>query len=645
MSYTVLYREFRPKNFEEIIGQDNIVNILKNQIKNDSISHAYLFSGIRGTGKTSTAKVFAKSICCLNNKEGEACNECDSCNDINIGDGADIVEIDAASNRGIDEIRDLKEKVNYMPNFGRYKVYIIDEVHMLTTEAFNALLKTLEEPPSHIVFIFATTEPNKILPTILSRCQRFDFNRIDSEVVVNHLAGILDKKEIEYEKEALELIALNTEGALRDALSLLDKAISVVKDNKITKETADDILGLISDEEIFLLAKGILENDVDKSLNAVHDFLNKGREVGSIITQLMEYYSNKIIAVNVKEPEKIINKSSTYISSLKESFNGLEDSKRISDILYSLAKLKNDMRFFSEPEFLFTAKIINLCSSAADNTSDNKIGANTSVNVDNEQIELLNDRIRSLEREVNSLSYLKSEIEKIKNMDFPGGVIPVKEEIIELKDKPKKLAPDSNEIVVDKKEIREADKILSLTQRYIINSAKDPLVGMSVNKFKVVSLEDNVLTVYPGEALNMMDFYFDNDGDKIFKDILKEKSGRNLDVIYIDKKIKLRYKNDSSKNSLKSLKKDLNIKNDIKPEPEATSNISVEEDVVSKPPVNDNIASDYNLDEIMSSSEEEYISDEELFQISNEIVVDEDIMDVDEDYDASIMEIFGASEE
>lgn len=645
MSYTVLYREFRPKNFEEIIGQDNIVNILKNQIKNDSISHAYLFSGIRGTGKTSTAKVFAKSICCLNNKEGEACNECASCNDINIGDGADIVEIDAASNRGIDEIRDLKEKVNYMPNFGRYKVYIIDEVHMLTTEAFNALLKTLEEPPSHIVFIFATTEPNKILPTILSRCQRFDFNRIDSDVVVNHLASILDKKEIEYEKEALELIALNTEGALRDALSLLDKAISVVKDNKITKETADDILGLISDEEIFLLAKGILENDVDKSLNAVHDFLNKGREVGSIITQLMEYYSNKIIAVNVKEPEKIINKSSTYISSLKESFNGLEDSKRISDILYSLAKLKNDMRFFSEPEFLFTAKIINLCSSAADNTSDNKIGANTSVNVDNEQIELLNDRIRSLEREVNSLSYLKSEIEKIKNMDFSGGVIPVKEEIIELKDKPKKLAPDSNEIVVDKKEIREADKILSLTQRYIINSAKDPLVGMSVNKFKVVSLEDNVLTVYPGEALNMMDFYFDNDGDKIFKDILKEKSGRNLDVVYIDKKIKLRYKNDSSKNSLKSLKKDLNIKNDIKPEPEVTSNISVEEDVVSKSPVNDNIASDYNLDEIMSSSEEEYISDEELSQISNEIVMDEDIMDVDEDYDASIMEIFGASEE
>ncbi|EDS71962.1 DNA polymerase III subunit gamma/tau [Anaerofustis stercorihominis] len=645
MSYTVLYREFRPKNFEEIIGQDNIVNILKNQIKNDSISHAYLFSGIRGTGKTSTAKVFAKSICCLNNKEGEACNECASCNDINIGDGADIVEIDAASNRGIDEIRDLKEKVNYMPNFGRYKVYIIDEVHMLTTEAFNALLKTLEEPPSHIVFIFATTEPNKILPTILSRCQRFDFNRIDSEVVVNHLASILDKKEIEYEKEALELIALNTEGALRDALSLLDKAISVVKDNKITKETADDILGLISDEEIFLLAKGILENDVDKSLNAVHDFLNKGREVGSIITQLMEYYSNKIIAVNVKEPEKIINKSSTYISSLKESFNGLEDSKRISDILYSLAKLKNDMRFFSEPEFLFTAKIINLCSGAADNTSDNKTGANTSVNVDNEQIELLNDRIRSLEREVNSLSYLKSEIEKIKNMDFSGGVMPVKEEIIELKDKPKKLAPDSNEIVVDKKEIREADKILSLTQRYIINSAKDPLVGMSVNKFKVISLEDNVLTVYPGEALNMMDFYFDNDGDKIFKDILKEKSGRNLDVVYIDKKIKLRYKNDSSKNSLKSLKKDLNIKNDIKPEPEATSNISVEEDVVSKPPVNDNIASDYNLDEIMSSNEEEYISDEELSQISNEIVVDEDIMDVDEDYDASIMEIFGASEE
>ena len=282
MSYTVLYREFRPKNFEEIIGQDNIINILKNQIKNDSISHAYLFSGIRGTGKTSTAKVFAKSICCLNNEDGEACNECASCKDINMGDSADIIEIDAASNRGIDEIRDLKEKVSYMPNFGRYKVYIIDEVHMLTQEAFNALLKTLEEPPSHIVFIFATTEPNKILPTILSRCQRFDFSRIDSDVVVGHLADILDKKGIEYEKEALSLIALNTEGAMRDALSLLDKAISVLTDNKVTKEIVDDILGLISDEEVYNLANGILEGDVEKSITSVHEYMEKGREVGSI---------------------------------------------------------------------------------------------------------------------------------------------------------------------------------------------------------------------------------------------------------------------------------------------------------------------------------------------------------------------------
>lgn len=677
MSYTVLYREFRPKNFEEIIGQDNIINILKNQIKNDSISHAYLFSGIRGTGKTSTAKVFAKSICCLNNKDGEACNECASCKDINMGDSADIIEIDAASNRGIDEIRDLKEKVSYMPNFGRYKVYIIDEVHMLTQEAFNALLKTLEEPPSHIVFIFATTEPNKILPTILSRCQRFDFKRIDSDVVVGHLADILDKKGIEYEKEALSLIALNTEGAMRDALSLLDKAISVLTENKVTKEIVDNILGLISDEEVYNLANGILEGDVEKSIKSVHEYMEKGREVGSIITQLMEYYSNKIIAINVKNQENIINKSKTYIDSLLEKFNSKEDSKRISDILYSLSKLKNDMRFFSEPEFLFTAKIINLCEGDSESSFTVNNDNQKSVNIpDSEEIELLNDRIESLEREIKKLYSLKEEVESIKHMDFSGVSAP-KKEIIHLKEKPKKVSPEKDEYIVDKKEIAWAEKVLSLTQRYIVNSNKDPLVGVSVNKFKVVEVGFNSITIYPDEALNMMDFFFDNDGDRIFKEALRLKAGKKLDVTYIDKKIKLRYKNDSSKNSLKSLRKDLNMKKDFKAEVKEEIkedkkedikeeiiqdtktndinndiNIDKEEDVVENNQNQDNNASlestmpDYDINEIISGDDEEFISDEELSAINNEVVLDDDdIMDLQEDYDASIMEIFGAKEE
>lgn len=640
MSYTVLYREFRPKNFEEIIGQDNIINILKNQIKNDSISHAYLFSGIRGTGKTSTAKVFAKSICCLDSKDGEACNKCASCNDVNIGDSADIIEIDAASNRGIDEIRDLKEKVSYMPNFGRYKVYIIDEVHMLTTEAFNALLKTLEEPPSHIVFIFATTEPNKILPTILSRCQRFDFSRIDSETVVNHLAGILEKKGIGYEREALSLIALNTEGALRDALSLLDKAISVVKDNNVTKEIVDDILGLVSDEDVFMLANGILEGDVDKSISSTHTFLEKGREVGNIITQLMEYFSNKIVAINVREPDKIINKSKSYIDSLSEKFNSKEDSKRISNILYELSKLKNDMRFFSEPEFLFTAKIINLCEGISVQDNDNYIAKPDHLIQNNESIDILNDRIKALEKEVRELSHLKREVDLLKNMNRGNSVLPDKKEVITLKEKPNKIRPDNDEIIVDKKEIAYAEKILSLTQRYIINSNKDPLVGMSVNKFKVVSMDEDTITIYPDRALNMMDFYFDNNGDKIFKEILEEKAGKKLNVKYIDKKIKLIYKNDSSKNSLKSLREDLNIKKETK-NVELKSEIKPKE-IIEK--TDNEVKPEYHLDEIMSQ-EEEYISDEELSAISNEIVLDDDIIDVDEDYDASIMEIFGAKEE
>lgn len=673
MSYTVLYREFRPKSFKEIIGQDNIVNILKNQIKNDSISHAYLFSGIRGTGKTSTAKVFAKSICCLNNKDGEACNECASCREINEGSSADIIEIDAASNRGIDEIRDLKEKVSYMPNFGRYKVYIIDEVHMLTTEAFNALLKTLEEPPKHIVFIFATTEPNKILPTILSRCQRFDFQRIEPDVVASHLASILDKKNISYEKEALYLIALNTQGALRDALSLLDKAISVLEENKVTKKIIEDILGLIGDEDVKLLANGILEGDIQNSISALHDFMEKGKEVGSIITQLMEYFSNKIIAINVDNPQSLIDKSQYYIDSLTEKFNSRQDSLRISDILYNLSKLKNDMRYFAEPEFLFTASIINLCEegySLGSDSSKDKRNTFEGNNINSDDVDLLKDRINALEREVKELSYLKEEIESLKASGF-SGVENKKEDIIKLKEKPNKIVPQKDEYIVDKKEIAWAENVLSLTQRYIINSNKDPLVGMSVNKFKIAGVGFNSITIYPDEALNMMDFFFDNNGDEIFKEVLRLKAGKKLDVTYIDKKIKLRYKNDSNKNSLRDLRDglkgknkvehkinqlkdedihlDSKVENDIKQPQDDTEPVIDNKDNESKIIGNDesllNTLRQNDLEEIISSSDEEYISDEELSSIANEIVVDDDIMDFNEEYDATIMEIFGAKEE
>lgn len=655
MSYTVLYREYRPKNFSQIVGQDNIINILKNQIKTDSISHAYLFSGIRGTGKTSTAKVFAKSICCLNNKDGEACNECASCQNINSGESSDILEIDAASNRGIDEIRDLKEKVAYMPNFGKYKVYIIDEVHMLTNEAFNALLKTLEEPPQHVVFIFATTESNKILPTILSRCQRFDFARIEANVMVNHLSSILEQKQISYEKEALELIALTSSGALRDALTLLDKAIAISGGN-VTKNVVDDVVGLVSEEDIESLANGILAKDVDKSIKAVNSFLEKGREVGSIITQLMEYFSNKIIAINVENPSSVINKSKDYIESLTKQFNLKEDSSRISDILYELANLKNDMRFFSDPSFIFNAKIINFCTLSTNNAlSTQSVNSENTSSIDNVKIELLLDRISSLEKEVAKLSKLEQKVDNININGYAPLNESIKEqadEVIKTKHNDAKIVENiKDEYYVDRNKISKIEGIISTCVKYLQNRGGDFLVSTSISRFRVVSFEEGELIIYPASALNMMDLYYDNDGDKVFKDVLNKKCPENMKVKsikYIDKKVKIKYNTSGSvNNSLKNLKEDLKRPVEKPQEKENNLNITSEdiinkENTIKKQEVDNDINIDPNfasLDEIYASNEgEEYISDEEFESIPNEIIPEED-------EDASLKAIFGEMEE
>ena len=553
MSYTVLYREFRPKRFSEIVGQDNIVSILKNQIIKDKISHAYLFSGIRGTGKTSTAKVFAKSICCLDSRDGEACGVCASCRDIQEGSASDIIEIDAASNRGINEIRELKENVGYMPSFGKYRVYIIDEVHMLTPEAFNALLKTLEEPPEHIVFIFATTESNRILPTILSRCQRFDFARIDHKTVVNHLKGILEKKNIEYEPKALDLIALNTEGAMRDALSLLDKAISVSSEEKVSEENVNEILGLIGDGDIQTLAGAVLDRDVNTAINSLDGFLKKGREPASIISQLIEYYSNKIIAINADNPERIINKSSEYIKSLTESHATLEDSQRISDMIYSLSKLRNDMRFFSDPQFVVTAKIINLC--IGEKTAEGEPVQNSAPQpgIDRRQMELVFDRINALEKEVDRLRSLEGRVEKLSKGRPPViGNLKAEEKEPVVKSVEKKstrpVVPSSGIIRIDRAEIKEFSDNFDLMISYIKNRGEG-LIGAIAEKFVITSVKNGVVTVYPGESLDMMDIFRSGGGERVFREALKARMKKNYEVEYIDRKVVLKYEGEAPRKS------------------------------------------------------------------------------------------------
>lgn len=288
MAYVALYRTWRPQDFDDLVGQEPIKKALTNALETGRISHAYLFAGPRGTGKTSTARILAKALNCEKGPTAHPCNQCTNCREITEGTSGDVVEIDAASNRGIDEIRKLREQVYFAPVSSRYKVYIIDEVHMITTDAFNALLKTLEEPPEHVVFILATTEPQKILNTILSRCQRFDFHRATVDEIARHLAKVASGSHIEAAPEALRLMAIQADGGLRDALSLLDQCS--VMASPVTEETVRQVLGLVGREKLRQLIRQIGHRDLSGALDSLNQLLEQGKEMEQILAELMEYF-------------------------------------------------------------------------------------------------------------------------------------------------------------------------------------------------------------------------------------------------------------------------------------------------------------------------------------------------------------------
>ena len=278
LTYTALYREWRPKTFNDVVGQEHITTTLKNQILNNRIAHAYLFCGTRGTGKTSTAKVFAKALNCLNLKEGEPCNECEMCRKINEGLAIDVTELDAASNNGVDKIRDIIDDVKYPPQESKYKVYIMDEVHMLSAGAVNAFLKTLEEPPNNVIFILATTDPQKLPITILSRCQRFDFKRINNSEITARLKKIIDDQNMLADDKSLNLIARVSDGAMRDSLSILDQAISMGNGN-VDYNTVVSMLGLVTNEYLFNLTNAVIQRNVEKSIKVIEDVIYSGKDI------------------------------------------------------------------------------------------------------------------------------------------------------------------------------------------------------------------------------------------------------------------------------------------------------------------------------------------------------------------------------
>ncbi len=303
--YQALYRKYRPQTFDEVLGQDHITTTLKHQIEKGNIGHAYLFSGTRGTGKTSSAKIFSRAVNCLDLKNGNPCNQCDICKGILDESIMDVIEMDAASNNSVDDIRDLRDKVIYPPSRTKYKVYIIDEVHMLSKGAFNALLKTLEEPPKHLIFILATTEPERLPQTILSRCQRFDFKRITNDHIVQNMKKITQSLNVEVDEKVLRLIARNSDGAMRDAQSLLDQCISF-NEEKITYEDATNILGITNEDLLFHMVDDILEKSLEKTLGTIDDIIQNGKDIHQFIKDLIYHFRNLMVVKTSNKPEEIM---------------------------------------------------------------------------------------------------------------------------------------------------------------------------------------------------------------------------------------------------------------------------------------------------------------------------------------------------
>ena len=401
MSYTALYRKFRPDNFADVKGQDHIVTTLTNQINANRIGHAYLFCGTRGTGKTTVAKILAKAVNCEHPVNGSPCNECEMCKAIQAGTSMNVIEIDAASNNGVDNIREIREEVTYRPTEGKYKVYIIDEVHMLSTGAFNALLKTLEEPPSYVIFILATTEAHKIPITILSRCQRYDFHRISIDTIAARLSELLKVEGVEAEEKAIRYVAKAGDGSMRDALSLLDQCIAFYLGQTLTYDKVLDVLGAVDTEVFSKLLRKVLAGDVTSAIRILEDLIVGGRELSQFVGDFTWYMRNLLLVKTSDNPEEAIDVSSENLKLLKEE-SEMTDSDTLMRYIRIFSDLSNQIRFATQKRVLVEIALIKLCRPAMETNLDSVL-----------------DRIRVLEQIVQSTGVGEGSAEQPKPAERP----------------------------------------------------------------------------------------------------------------------------------------------------------------------------------------------------------------------------------
>lgn len=378
MAYQALYRKYRPQTFSGVVGQDAIVRTLKNQLQTGRVSHAYLFCGTRGTGKTSTAKILAKAINCLDPQDGEPCGTCALCKAISEGWSLNVIEIDAASNNSVDDIRDLTEEVKYPPAEGKYKVYIIDEVHMLTTSAFNALLKTLEEPPAHVVFILATTDPQKVPPTILSRCQRFDFRRITVAEMAQTLGGYAEREGISAAEDALRYMARLAEGSLRDGLSILDQCAAFYSGEEITLDKVEEIVGAVDDGIYFDMIRALTERDGATAMSLVADSFAAGRDVGQFVTELILRLRNLLVANTLEHPEEVLDLSQEGITEMLRRA-GQVSREELLYFISAFSSLSGELKYARNQRILLEVELLRLCTRQKDADSYEALAARLST--------------------------------------------------------------------------------------------------------------------------------------------------------------------------------------------------------------------------------------------------------------------------
>lgn len=489
MAYQTLYRKYRPKTFELVYGQDVIVKTLKNVIKNDKLSHAYLFTGPRGTGKTSSAKLFAKAINCLNNKDGDACNECENCKSFNNNSNPDIIEIDAASNNGVDEIREIKNKVSLVPSMSKYKVYIIDEVHMLSIGAFNALLKTLEEPPEYIIFILATTEPQKIPATIISRCQRFDFKSISHDKMKQCLENIISKENITIDDGAIEEIINNSKGGMRDAIGLLDQA-SAFCNNNITANDIEELSGNISIKQIRTFLLNIMQKEYNVIFDSISNYSSNGKDFALICEKIINYIREGILYKKKINTDKILDED-------KNIFDKLSDTDLYDLIDYlsdTLVKVKNSY----QKELTFEVQMIQMIDKIFNKESN--VSRETSINeIKTENINVPRETLK-IENKTDSV------IEELKNVRI-NNILKnaTKQNITFIKD----LWPNINE--------------------YLINEKYKMVAGMLVNATPVAASKKGIIITLPLESsISRIEKEYDNS-----KELLNEIYNENYKVVYI----------------------------------------------------------------------------------------------------------------